>query len=389
MNHALLQFGHNSAVRSDFHDRDLSVMRSASAHHHSLLDQRRQYAKLPSSHVDSPHVQVSVVHPNSSEGISLNAASVQGLDKSSCAPQPPRRSARSKGQNKSESAAAAALELLHQKVSLLESEQASRADATILCKSTAFKSTSFQHLASVLKLLKELLGSGENACRALAANPGFLWHRRSQHLEQKLKVLVDFGIKEEVVRKLCTAPHILTRKVESLHKRLSLFGEIGLTVEAINRLLRTYPRILQYADGNILLALDFFKSLGMSGKEILCTPALLSQPVDSIRKKYDFLRDQGFSDSDVHVLIHRNRQILGVADKNLKSKLDFLLCEHSYDLADIIKYPRCLTYSLQGRLIPRFKALKGKGLSKVYALSTIVSYNDLRFQKLIRRGKGP
>lgn len=311
----------------------------------------------------------------------------------------------------------ASLELL-QKVKLLESEQVSPSDAKTLLTRKAFMSTSPEQLAVVLKVLKEFCESGEKACQVLAENAGVLL-QPVELLQQKLKVLDDFQLGKEALLRLGTRRYMLTLKVEVLKRTLTFLKEIGLSVESRNkmicknpnilrlsvensmqptldflenvgiarqrvlRLLQTRPELLGMSiDNNLMVKHKFFQQMGFSAKEFSVAIRYLSQyPTEHIFAQVEFMKEQGFSDADVALMVRKQPGILAKSKEDIKNKLHYLLYEQNRDMTEVVKFPTCLGYSLEERIIPRFKILKEKNPLRIYSLSTILALKDSEFRE--------
>jgi mTERF domain-containing protein, mitochondrial len=79
--------------------------------------------------------------------------------------------------------------------------------------------------------------------------------------------------------------------------------------------------------------------------------------------RLNYLLEVGLSQKDVCSMIFRFSPILGYSvDLVMKPKLEFLLGTMKKPLKAIVEYPRYFSYSLEGRIKPRFFVLKNRNI---------------------------
>ena len=71
-------------------------------------------------------------------------------------------------------------------------------------------------------------------------------------------------------------------------------------------------------------------------------------------------------------------------DESLKPNFTFLTRDMKRTRQDVIEFPACLTYGLETRIKPRFKALGEK--HREYSLEWILNCSDGKFQRRLARG---
>lgn len=300
-------------------------------------------------------------------------------------------------------------------------EQLSPTDAASLPKQRAFKSCSFEQLAAVLQLLEEYHVSNERAVKVLIMNPSIL-SGSVDLLRQKLQVFVDFQIDEVTIGRLCVSGRALCVDVEALRKNLSFLEELGMSVEAkrkvlhnptrgiafriekfkrnldcltgmgvkreeILRLIPKYPQVLSVTcDNNFTSKYHFFQQIGIPATHLprfICLASRIS--VDTLKTHMELIEGLGFSHEDVCLMVRKEPELLGYKLQKLKTKFDYLVHVKEYNMAEFVKYPKCLLASLESRIIPRCRLLEERGLSKVYSLATILSYSGPRFRALLNK----
>jgi mTERF domain-containing protein len=88
---------------------------------------------------------------------------------------------------------------------------------------------------------------------------------------------------------------------------------------------------------------------------------------DAFAKRMSLLHSIGFSKDDVLTLARKQPRILGLSEQKLQGNIDFLVKDVGLEVSYIVRRPALLTYSVEGRLLPRhclIKVLKDKGLLK-------------------------
>lgn len=154
------------------------------------------------------------------------------------------------------------------------------------------------------------------------------------HLETtivpKVQFLQDIGIRDDAIGSMLVKfPQLMTH---SLYKKIRpvvifLMTKAGVSQRDIGKVIALAPELLGCSIANKLeVTLKYFLSLGISlpqlGNMIADFPMLLRYNVDVLRPKYRYLR---------RVMIR--------------------------PLEDVIEFPRFFSYSLDGRIIPRHKAM--------------------------------
>ncbi|XP_074306353.1 transcription termination factor MTERF8, chloroplastic-like [Silene latifolia] len=98
----------------------------------------------------------------------------------------------------------------------------------------------------------------------------------------------------------------------------------------------------------------------------ICALGSLSEANLDARK--GIYKSYGFNDEDVLTLARKNPYALLVTESKLRNGLDFFMKEAGYLPSVIASVPSILTYSLEKRVIPRYrvwKGLKERGIQKV------------------------
>ena len=92
----------------------------------------------------------------------------------------------------------------------------------------------------------------------------------------------------------------------------------------------------------------------------------------------NYLLEVGLSKKDVRSMIFRFSPLLGYSiELVMKPKLEFLLRSMKKPLKAVVEYPRYLSYSLEGKIKPRFRVLQSKNIE--CSLTDMLAKNDELF----------
>ncbi|XP_037449635.1 transcription termination factor MTERF8, chloroplastic-like [Triticum dicoccoides] len=198
-----------------------------------------------------------------------------------------------------------------------------------------------------------LFGSIDNLLRPLKYGSGFLGSHLERDVKPKVSILAECGLGAcDIAKLFIRAPRILCASTERVLRMVACAERIGV------------PR-----------------GSGMF-RQALHVVSYFSE--DKIAAKVDYLkRTLGWSDADVGIAVSKAPFLLGKSRDMLKRRSEFLISEVGLQPAYIAHRPALLTYSLEGRLRPRYyvvKFLKENGLLKRDpSYYTIAKFTDKAF----------
>ncbi|XP_037455940.1 uncharacterized protein LOC119326387 [Triticum dicoccoides] len=179
-----------------------------------------------------------------------------------------------------------------------------------------------------------------------------------------------FGSIDNLLRplKCCTA--FLGSHLERVVKPNEAFlRECGLGDRDIAKLLIQTPRILTAKPGRVLAMVACAEGIGVargSGMFRQALQAISYVGEDKIAAKLDYLKKTlRWSDTEVSIAVSKGPFLLRRSNDVLQRMSDFLISEVGLQPAYIAHRPALLTYSLEGRLRPRYyvvRFLKENGL---------------------------
>ena len=200
--------------------------------------------------------------------------------------------------------------------------------------------------------LEELAFTGEDFKRIVQKRPEVLLKSTGSY-EATLSFLTNElrMAKAEVLLTLRREPILLSRNVESLGENLAFLQELGLSVEDVKGAAIQFPNILRYTIANM-------------------------------EEKLEVLEDYGVNDAGIRDVLRKHPFVVSLSRATLEDKISFFVDEQGWELADVLKYRKCFTYSLHRRLRPRLRFAKMNGV----ALQTKVAWmdcNDQQFAKML------
>ncbi|OQU89934.1 hypothetical protein SORBI_3002G296100 [Sorghum bicolor] len=160
----------------------------------------------------------------------------------------------------------------------------------------------------------------------------------------------EMGVDKKTTGKiLCRAPEIFASNVDStLKKKIDFLINFGVSKHHLPRIIRKYPE---------LLLLDINRTL---------------------LPRMNYLLEVGLSKKDICSMIFRFSPLLGYSiELVMKPKLEFLLRTMKKPLKAVVEYPRYFSYSLEGKIKPRFWVLQSRNID--CTLTEMFAKNDELF----------
>ncbi|CAL5072844.1 unnamed protein product [Urochloa decumbens] len=208
---------------------------------------------------------------------------------------------------------------------------------------------STKRMNSILELFNDLGISKKMVVPVITSSPQLLL-RKSYDFLQTVIFFREMGFDKETVGKiLCRSPEVFASNVEStLKKKINFLIDFGVSEHHLPRIIKKYPEIF---------LLDINRTL---------------------LPRMNYLLEVGLSKKDVCSMIYRFSPILGYSiELVMKPKLVFLLRTMKKPLKAIVEYPRYFSYSLEGKIKPRFLVLKNRNID--CSLTDMLAKNDELF----------
>uniref|UniRef100_A0A5B6Z6F6 Mitochondrial transcription termination factor family protein n=1 Tax=Davidia involucrata TaxID=16924 RepID=A0A5B6Z6F6_DAVIN len=225
--------------------------------------------------------------------------------------------------------------------------------------------------------------------------------------------------KASVDRAIKSWPHLLGCSISKLKLMVEQFGELGVRDKKLGQVIASSPQLLLQKPQEFLLVVSFLKDLELDKETVgrilgRCPEIFASSIEKTLKKKLDFLRGIGVSKShlprvirkypelfvcdvnktllprlkylmktglskrDVAIMVCRFSPLLGYSiEEVLRPKVEFLVNTMEKPLKDVVDYPRYFSYSLEKKIKPRYRVLKGRNVE--CSLKDMLGKNDEEF----------
>lgn len=272
---------------------------------------------------------------------------------------------------------------------------------------------------AVLAFLSSLGLSGSDVAAVVSADPRFLCSKVDETLAPRVAQLRDLGLSDSDIARLILvgAPvlrscdiasrlqfwiplvgsfdelihltsrgalggsSILRRDIDAVVKpNIELLLRCGLSIRDLAKTGLSGMWAIVSSPDKLKVLVRRAEELGVprgSGqfKYALATVSCMSQ--EKIASKIELLKKAlGCSDDQVKFAVVKHPSILRASDGNLRSTVEFLVTKVGLEPNYIVHRPGLLSYSLEGRLVPRFiimKILHSKGISVDYCSMAVAT----------------
>ncbi|KAK6125757.1 hypothetical protein DH2020_040497 [Rehmannia glutinosa] len=272
-------------------------------------------------------------------------------------------------------------------------------------------SSNFAHIKSLEKpeevvLFFKALGFSDAHIQSLAHTlPRILFAKVEKTLKPKVAFFQELGLSgpllrndgrnrsdEKVTDDLFL---ILTRANRIVHMKLRLEANIqylescGIVGSQLSTLLLRQPRIFIVRKEKLrelvsrAVNMDFTIGSRMLVHAIHCFSCMNIKTLDG---RFEVLRMFGFSKDEVALMFRKSPFVFEFSEAKLRWKLEFFLNNLKIDKLVLVQQPGFLTYSIEERVVPRYKVLeilKSKGLLRTR--STIGSAMHVSNRKFLEK----
>ncbi|CAM0948154.1 unnamed protein product [Alopecurus aequalis] len=218
---------------------------------------------------------------------------------------------------------------------------------------------------AVLAFLAGLGLSGADVAALVAKDPKFLCAGVERTLAPILVGLSGIGLwRSEIARLVCTAPISFRCRsvISNLPSSFMVLQECGLSACDIAKLFIDVPWILAIKPERLRVAVACAEGIGVPRGSVMFRHALHAVAflgVEEIAARVEYLKNTfRWSDAEVNIAVSKLPTVLARSKDTLQSRSEFLISEVGLEPAYIARRPALLSYSLEGRLRPRYCAVK-------------------------------
>ncbi|KAH9291289.1 hypothetical protein KI387_043525, partial [Taxus chinensis] len=162
---------------------------------------------------------------------------------------------------------------------------------------------------------------------------------------------------ENIVTVLKRAPWILSL-VDKVKENMLFLQNIGIEKRALLALLIKKPRILASSEAQLKGFLDTAEKLGVPRSSTIFPNALFVVSCfakDTLDHKINYFMSLGLSREEVLQVFKKLPSTLAMSKDNVNQHMDFLVNTLNLESSFIVTYPNFLTYSIEKRILPRYK----------------------------------
>lgn len=234
------------------------------------------------------------------------------------------------------------------------------------------RAKSSQNLEEVLELLNGCgLNTPAQIRRVVLCNPKFLFYNAKKNVHSKLSLLKTFMTKEDISKLLTTNTLLFDAREDNFKSVISLLQGLGFEGQVLSELVAAQPSLLMTSEEKVMQLIKQAEDLGfIKGSKAFAYALPLIREVgkQSVERRLQFLSKLGFSEEQISELSSRDLRFLRLSEENLKSIVDFMVNYVELTLSDLVNYPLLLTYSLEKRIIPRFRVMEALASMQVQEL---------------------
>ncbi|KAJ8899928.1 hypothetical protein K2173_019633 [Erythroxylum novogranatense] len=221
-------------------------------------------------------------------------------------------------------------------------------------------------LSPKLKFLRTIGISNADLARTLIADPNLLLRSLEKHIKPGYNCLKSMLLSDA---KIVYAMKRITSK--NLRPNIELLRESGVPQSRIRMLLMNFPEALDQSHEKFSEAVKEAKEMGFEPTKstfVLAVHALSEKWNKSIMERcFDTYTKYGWSKDDILTAFRKHPNCLLMSEKKITKGMDFIVNKMGKSSEMIVQCPTVLFFSLENRMIPRFrvvKLLQSKGLIK-------------------------
>ncbi|KAL3143165.1 hypothetical protein ABBQ38_002025 [Trebouxia sp. C0009 RCD-2024] len=205
--------------------------------------------------------------------------------------------------------------------------------------------------------------SNEEVRKLLVKCPRILEHKLESNMRPHLGFLRSHGIsKEDISKVVQSAPQMFQLSTENTLQPRLLFlkDQLGVSPEALAKILVKLPNVLTYTTQFMQERIDFLTANGMPLEDIakaaVAHPQVLHYSVDRMQEKLQYLREIGMGQQQVAQSISRLPQLLSLDIRhNMRPKYNYLQSQMGGSVQTVCAYPAYFSLSLLQRIVPRHR----------------------------------
>nr|XP_010905962.2 transcription termination factor MTERF8, chloroplastic [Elaeis guineensis] len=210
-----------------------------------------------------------------------------------------------------------------------------------------------------IKVLQELRFSDCEIVQLVSSSPLALICGELQRRIEFWRPL--FETNKQLLKAVARNHHLLSANLgKRIMPNILLLRDCGISDDQIGKMILKIPWLITRSLPSVKSLIQRAEELGVprgSGMFLTALHAVSSSSSTRIKAKFKFLTSLGWSEADVAFVISKAPFLLYRSEKGICDKMNFLR-KVGCGLQYVAHRPGLLTYSLEGRMIPRYGVLK-------------------------------
>ncbi|KAK1295462.1 hypothetical protein QJS10_CPA16g01201 [Acorus calamus] len=177
-----------------------------------------------------------------------------------------------------------------------------------------------------------------------------------------------------------------------LHKILlpkeALLRKHGVPASVISKWIMKSPRNLTVCDDRFSEVVAELKMMGFDPSRpsyLYALHTMLGVSSSNWKRKCEAYKNLGWSEDELLKLFKKHPFCIAMSETKLRKAMEFLTKCLGWDICTILKNPCCLAFSMEKRMLPRYKVMQmllSNGLlKKDFCWSTVFGLNEKNFLK--------
>ncbi|KAG5529346.1 hypothetical protein RHGRI_029902 [Rhododendron griersonianum] len=210
---------------------------------------------------------------------------------------------------------------------------------------------------SVVQFIRQFGLSDVQIQSSVRLTPNILFSNVEKTLKPKLQFFQDLGLTGPELE----VPWGVSKPESKLKRSIAFLESCGIVGSELSMLLRSKPWLFFQKEPALRDLIARLLDMGFSVDSRMLVHAVITvsdMSGETFSRKFEMFRSFGFSMDECRDMFRRAPRILTTSKDNLKFKIDFFLNDIKLDRCALISWPVCLSYSMEKRVIPRYRVLQ-------------------------------
>ncbi|KAI3693480.1 hypothetical protein L6452_33318 [Arctium lappa] len=214
-----------------------------------------------------------------------------------------------------------------------------------------------------IQFFQDLGLTGSDLGKFISKNPVYLSDRFEERLRPCVDVIKRFMIDDQsIIRTLNRCNWIdVKQPVPKISANIKyLEEECGIVGSQLVLVMTRQPRLLIMGESELRALVSKVLDMGFPIKSRMLVHALYTiscMSDQTVERKFQLFQMYGFTEVECLDMFKRAPGLFRASESKLKLGIDFFLNKVKFDKAVLARNPTCLMFSLEKRVIPRFRVL--------------------------------